>query len=404
MSSRTIRAGGRDIWFGVAALVAGLFLASAGGTMYLIIPASVFPIVMEQLQIGPTAASWIISVMFGVQVLVSVPAGIGIDRLSNRRVVIISTLALATAGIWGWRSALRGDYRLLMFSRVLGGAAIAVVWNVSVNVIRRVVDERKRATVLGVFTASAPAGFVLAHLSGPFIADRLSWAAVFAVPAVLMLVGMLLFAVASHSRDVSGAVTGTPRIADFGRVLTDRRVWSISLVSFLAYSVYVFVNSWVPTFLAQELGLSLGVSGYLVALFPALGILSRSGGGLIADQWFDSRRRPIFLASFLVTAPMVAVIGAVREVAFVLFALVVAGFFVQLGIGLFYAHVGELVEPNVAATAIAVLTGLGFLGSFSAPIIAGGIIEATGSYAPAFGYAITLALLGIALSWWLREP
>lgn len=394
----------QDASLGVGALVAGLFLASAGGTMYLIIPASVLPVVMEQLGIGPTAASWIVSVMFGVQVLVSVPAGIGIDRFSNRRVVVLSTVGLATAGVWGRQAALRGDYWLLMASRVLGGATIAVVWNVSVNVIRRVVVEHLQATVLGVFTASAPTGFVLAHLFGPSMAEQFSWAAVFAVPALLMVVGLIVFAGGSYGRDISGAVTETPRVTDFGRVLTDRRVWSISVLSFLAYSVYVFVNSWVPTYLTQELGLSLGLSGYLVALFPAIGILSRSGGGIIADQLFNSRHRPIFFASFLVSAPMVAVIGTVRGVAFVFLALVVAGFFVQLGIGLFYAHVGELVEPNVAATAIAVLTGLGFLGSFSAPVIAGALIEATGSYVPAFGYAIGMALLGIVLAWRLDEP
>lgn len=371
--------------------------------MYLIIPASVLPVVMEELAIGPTAAGWIISVMFGVQVLVSVPAGIGIDRVSNRLVVLLSTFGLVVACLLGWQSALRGGYWSLMGSRVLGGVAITVVWNVSVNVIQRVVDERRQATVLGVFTASAPFGFVVAHLSGPHIVERLSWAAVFAVPAAIMAVGVAVFAAGSYSRDISGAATETPRVADFGRVLTDRRVWSVSTLAFLAYSVYVFVNSWAPTYLTQELGLSLGQSGYLVALFPALGILSRSGGGMIADQLFGSRRRPVFFASFLVTAPMVAVIGLVREIAFVLLALVVAGFFVQLGIGLFYAHVGELVEPNVAATAIAVLTAMGFFGSFSGPVVAGAIIEATGSYVPAFGYAIGLALLGIALAWRLQE-
>jgi len=390
--------------FGVGALVIGLFLVSAGGAMYIIIPASVLPVVMQQLAIGPTAAGWIISVMFGVQVLVSVPAGVGIDRLSNHRVMVLATFGLVGACVLGWRSALRSDYWSLMGSRVLGGVMVTVTWNVSVNIIRRVVNERRQATVFGLFTASAPFGFVMAHLSGPHIVERLSWAAVFVIPATIMMVGVGVFAVASYRRDISGASTEAPKLPDFRRVLTDRRVWSVSILAFLAYSVYVFVNSWAPTYLTQELGLSLGRSGYFVALFPALGILSRSGGGMIADQLFDSRRRPVFIASFVATAPMVAVIGFAPEIVFVLLALIVAGFFVQLGIGLFYAHIGELVEPNVAATAIAVLTAMGFFGSFSGPVVAGVLIETTGTYAPAFGYAIGLALLGVGLAWRLREP
>lgn len=386
-----------------AGIVLGVMVLTVGGTVYLIAPASVLPVIRRELGIGPAAAGWIISVMFGTQVLVSIPAGIGIDRLNNRRVVVAVAIGFVVASVWSWFSAGNNDYWSLMTSRAFAGALLAVGWNVSVNITRRSVQERRRATVLGVFTTSAPTGFALSHLYAPATVDRLGWNSIFLLPATLAVVGAGIFLVASRNRDLTGDDTRTADIGDFGQVLYNRQLWNVAILSFLAYSVYVFVNSWVPSFLTEEVGLTLGESGHLVALFPAIGIISRSGGGFVADRLFGSRNRPVILASFVVTAPAIVAITVVRRVFFVFLVLALAGLFVQLGIGLFYAYVDQIVQPNVAGTAIAILSTLGFLGSFSAPVVAGVLIEWSQSYTLAFTYATTAALLGVVLAWRLDE-
>lgn len=86
-------------WISSAGIVSGVGLLAVAGTMYLIAPASVLPVVRAELGIGPAAAGWIVSVMFGTQVLVSVPAGIGIDRLDNRRVVVAVAIGFGAASV-----------------------------------------------------------------------------------------------------------------------------------------------------------------------------------------------------------------------------------------------------------------------------------------------------------------
>jgi hypothetical protein len=73
---------------------------------------------------------------------------------------------------------------------------------------------------------------------------------------------------------------------------------------------------------------------------------------------------------------------------------------IQLGIGLLYTYVRTLVAPNVEATAIAFLTAVSLVGSFSAPVIGGVLIGWSGSYLPAFGYVGLVLLGGFALAWW----
>lgn len=197
----------------------------------------------------------------------------------------------------------------------------------------------------------------------------------------------------------SGHATGTqaPTLSDLGRVVTNRRVWTVGLLGFLGYALYLLVNSWAPSYLTDELRLSLGLSGALVALFPAVGVLSRVTGGVLSDTLFNGRRRPVVLLSFLVAAPVIAGFTAIRTVPVVVAALLVAGFAIQLCLGLVFAYVRELVEPAVAATAVAFLTSVGLAGAFIAPIAAGWLIEAS-SYETAFLVAGALGALGALLA------
>jgi MFS family permease len=108
--------------------------------------------------------------------------------------------------------------------------------------------------------------------------------------------------------------------------------------------------------------------------------------------------------SFLVTVPIVVVMVVTETPLVIVVLLVVSGYFVQLGVGLFYTHVRELVGEHVAGSALAVLTMASFTGGFTAPVIAGWLIGVSGSYLTSFGFAFGLALSGVVLAWLAPEP
>jgi MFS family permease len=80
-----------------------------------------------------------------------------------------------------------------------------------------------------------------------------------------------------------------------------------------------------------------------------------------------------------------------------------AGFAIQLTLGLSFQYVRELVDANVAATAVAFQTSVGLAGAFVAPIAGGAVVDAAG-FDIAFLVAGALAILGTALAWWAPEP
>jgi len=383
-------------------LLAGAILMSVALGAYELVPASVTPLVRSSLGIGASAAGLLVSVMFGTAVVASVPVGIVLDRTNSRYAIAAAVGLLLVAGGWGWRAATDGAYWSLVASRVLGGVAYVVVWNAGIDIVGRSFDRARQGTAVAAFTASGPIGFTIGQVAGPVVAQRFGWPAIFPVFTGIACVGLAVFWPTSRG---SGRATGTPAPtpSDLGRVVTDRRVWTVGLLGFLGYALYLFVNSWAPSYLVDDLRLSLGLSGALVALFPAVGVLSRVTGGVVSDTLFGGRRRPVVLLSFIVATPVIAGFTAIRTVPVVVAALLVAGFAVQLCLGLVFAYVRELVEPGVAATAVAFLTSVGLAGAFLSPIAAGRLIEAAG-YEAAFLVAGVLGAVGAILAWYAPEP
>jgi MFS family permease len=83
---------------------------------------------------------------------------------------------------------------------------------------------------------------------------------------------------------------------------------------------------------------------------------------------------------------------------------VTAGAAIHLGIGLLFSYVREVVPEEVAATAVSLLTSVGLFGAFLAPVVAGWLVETTGTFRAAFLAAGAVAVAGVALALLAPEP
>ena len=380
--------------------VAGLFVLSAAAAAYEIAPASVVPLVRGSLGVGPAAAGWLVSVMYATAVIASVPAGVVLERLPVRRAVVGTGLALLVAGAWGWYAAATGAFWSLLVSRVLGGIAYVFVWNAGASLAGQVVEPDLRATAVGVFTASAPVGFALGQFASPLVAETFGWPAILPTYGTIGVVGVAVFLLTTRGSAFE-IERGSPDRAAFLDLFGNGAMWTISVLCFLAFSLYLFLNSWLPSYLTTELDVSLALGGVLTALFPAVGVVSRTSGGVFSDRLFGGRRRPVALLSFGLATPAVAAFTVVDRLVVVVALVVAAGFAVQLAIGLLFSYVTEVVEPEVGATAVSVLTSVGLFGAFLAPVVAGRVIDVAG-YRSAFLLATAVSLAGVAIAW--RAP
>ncbi|NIB99259.1 MFS transporter [Halobacterium sp. R2-5] len=376
----------------VVACVLGTAVASGA---YEIVPASTTPVLVDQLGASAAEVNWLVSVMLGVAVVASVPAGAVVDRFGAPRSFAFATGVFLVGGVASWQFARRGAYWPVLWARVVAGLGFVLVWNTGLTVFGQF---RNAATATGLFTASGPVGFAVGHLTGPTLAAEFGAPAVFLVyPAFFVpaLAGILVF----WPSELSGGGTGElPSLSSVLGVARDRGVLLVCALGFVSYSLYLFVNSWVPTYLTAELSLSLAQSGALTATFPLIGAAARASGGVVTDRLFGGRARPVVLASLVVSGVALAGIALSSTYLVVAAFLLVGGYFVQLSLGLFYGVVPGIVDDADVTTAVALLTSLGLFGAFSAPLIAGELIQATGAYAAAFGYALALTVAGLVFA------
>ncbi|MFB6311596.1 MAG: nitrate/nitrite transporter [Salinirussus sp.] len=386
-------------WIGVAAL----WLLVAAVNCFYVAPSGILPVIMSELSVGPAAASALVSVMFGAQVIVGVPAGLAADRFDRRLGLAGATVFAVITFSASWLAAAAGSFWWLLAGRGVATAAIAAIFTGSVGVTGELVPPDQRGTAVGIITGAPMAGFALGLTTAPIVAEWMGWAAVFGVYTVPAVAACLVFLVVTRNLKIDTADLPTPALPDVGALLSIRSIWIIAVTIFLAYSIFAFVTTWVPTYLAEVHGMTLAAGGLLAATFPAVGAVARGSSGYVSDRLFRRRRRPVALLAFLVTAPSLAALFGADALPVMGLSLVLAGVFVQLGQGLFFVLARELAPPNVAATAVGFTTSVGTLGGFVAPL-AGGVLVEHGGYSAAFGAAVVFAVIGVAVSWFTPEP
>jgi len=367
----------------------GGWLIAVGFTAFLIAPASVVPLFTADFGIDAGSAGLAVSVTYLSWVILQLPGGLLLDRYDNRRLVPVG-VAVYLVGAAG--CALVDSYPAFLAFRIVGGAAAIVIWTGGTNIVSNVFPVDSRALGTSLFVASAPAGFAVAQFVGPRIAAAFGWRAIFPAYWSLSLLGLPVFWWYSTSTRVEAALS----VSGFLSALRNRAVLALAGASFCAYSLFLFFNSWMPTFATDELGIGLAAAGTATALFPLASALARPSGGWLSDR-IGRRRRPVVAASFLLSLPLFLGILRARTAVVFAAAMVAAGFVSQLSIGVLYVYVDELADAASEGTSLAVLTTFSVAGSVVAPALSGWLIASI-SWTAAFVYVGGLGVAGLLLT------
>jgi len=386
----------------IATIAAGWLLLLFVGA-YLITPASILTLVMDDLGVTESTAAALVSMPQVAATVIGIPVGIYLDRVEARTVVPVAAAVLFAGSVGDWFAASEALVPVLIGSRLFAGVGMFVLWVVSINVASSTFPPDRRATATSVIISGYPAGYALGQVATPRLAEIVGWPGVFPVfgGAVLLMSLGLYAAVGRVSR--YRTPTEPMSVLGFKRVLRNRNVWLVVAVTFLGYSLYMVFNSWMPTYLTRQFGVSLADSGTFVALFPAVGILARPAGGWLSDTVLARRRRPVFAASFVGAIVFAVAMFYSTTVAVLVSLLVLAGVFIQLQIGLMYQSVQEFVDPSAAGTVVSLASVAGWLGSFVAPVVAGELVATAGTYGVLFAFAVGLGAAGGLTVWRMAE-
>jgi predicted MFS family arabinose efflux permease len=234
------------------------------------------PFLVADLGLSRAAVGGLVTVSFAVAAVMSMVAGHLVDLWGARRglvvlcgVVLVALVGAAGAPGYGW----------LLVSVAAAGVGQAVA-NPATNVlVAQAVPADRRGTAIGVKQAGVQAAAFLGGLVLPAVAAAAGWRAALRVTALLPLAVLLVvwWWVPRPQRPVTGG-----------------RWWRLSMPSgWLAWLVgfslllgtgLAAVNTYLPLYATQRLGLGTGAGGALLAAFGLTGLLARVWWGRWADR------------------------------------------------------------------------------------------------------------------------
>ena len=288
------------------------------------------------------------------------------------RIRVLTWTILIFAVFTGLCAFAQGYWDLVAY-RILAGLGLGGEYGIGMSLAAEAWPASKRARVSSYVGLGWQTGVLLAAWVTPLLLPVIGWRGMFAVGLLPALVAFIVRRTLDEPEIFVKQHAGK-RENSFRLLVNDGRTLRTSVGIAVLCSVqnfgYYGLITWMPSYLATNLGLSLTKSG----LWTSVTILGMVVGIWVFGQLADRvGRKPMFIAFQVGAVIMVMVYSRVIEPRLLLWAGAIMGIFVNGMIGGYGALISEAYPTAARATAQNVLWNIGrAVGGFG-PVVIGGL-------------------------------
>lgn len=349
------------------------------------------------LAIAPVLVGSLISLVYGVAMLLSLVAGQTLRRYGACRQSQAALVAFALA----CGSAASGSLIGLMLAGLLLGVGYGLINPATSHLLARVAPPERRNIVFSLKQTGVPLGGVLAGLATPALALALGWqAAVGGLALVSLLLAAALVRLRpalDDDRDPAAPVLRRP-LAGLLLVLRLAPLRWLSIAVFFLSAVQLCLSAYLVVFLVEESGFSLVAAGALLAATQAAGFSGRLIWGWLADRLRDGNGVMLGLAGVMLLASIATALVTPDWPLIAVYALFLVFGITAIGWnGVFMAEIARLAPRGEVGNATAGALVPTFGGVLFGPSLFALAYAVIGSYAMTFG-GLALAALAAGLS------
>jgi MFS family permease len=364
----------------------GLFILVTISVTYLIenflrsAASALTPVLINELNITRGAMGFLITGYFLIYGVMQFPAGVLANILGPRRSIVWFTALTCIGSVLFWMSY---RYELLFAAQFIMGVGTSVFYINAVTLISRWFPVNRRATAIGVLSASSGVGAFTSYMGLPLAVTLWGdWRTLYLVMLGVLVVnwGMNFFIIKDGPQNPASPSRGRPNIVGSFREIFHNRAFYPPLLGFMMMGFTFVLYSWINQFLIEDKGLTYIEAGTVSSLGTVAGFIGCLLVGVISDR-LKRRKLPVifFLGVDLLLLSVLIYLPAQLPVpvyAVVWFAMGICGSIWML----FFSIVSEVLPPEIAGIGLGVMNGLSTILSSLATPIYGTLVDVTGSY------------------------
>ncbi|MDA5108007.1 MULTISPECIES: MFS transporter [Brevibacillus] len=379
------------------------------------------PEMMKELGLSKTDIGLLGTVFSWSYALMQLPSGWLIDRFGAKKVYSIAVIwwSLATfmTGAVSKMSSLIG-------ARLLLGIGEAPCFPTAAKITSYWFPKKERGLATGIWDSSSKWGPAIAPPILVFLLISFGWRALFYITGLIGIVFVIFFLIfyknpeksrklspeerAYIQADGAGTEQGIQQSSIKWRTLfTYRSVWGMILGFFCTIWIWNIFLIFLPLYLVEVHHISLKELGIYASIPWIGGIFGNIFGGYLTKKLADKgiaapihAKRMLIGICALAAAVVVVIIPFVHGIVITLTLMTLALCFISAITGSAWALAGDIAPPSMVASVGSIQNFGGYFGGAFSPVVAGMIVDTTGSYVLAFVSGGLIAGCA-ALCYWL---
>lgn len=367
----------------------------------------IYPQISSSLKGGAsdTALGLISSFYFTGYVAMQIPAGLLVDRIGKKKVLIPGFILFGIAAFIISQATTIG---VIYAASLLAGVGCGSFYGSAYSLTSEYIPQAKRSFSTAIVNSGSAVGSGLGLILSSFlVAQRgLPWQTMMYITVALVIIMLIAFqtiikesksdAVAKPAVKEEVKVEAPKEKASMKTLFQPKMLFAYILYFATCYAYYMTVT-WLPSFLGTERGFEGAAIGFSAALVSFASIPGALAFSRLADKFMDHKVRFIVILQFSAAIMLLLTVQATSST-FLLIALIMYGFLGKLAVEpIIISWLGDNAPKVGIGTTLGVFNFFGMMSSIIAPALTGQISDVTGSKVMGFYISVGLLVIGTTL-------
>ena len=360
--------------------------------------------VEEMLKIPASNVQWLTLVFPLIQVILTIPAGIVIDKIGFKWGVGIG--AILTGAFSLLRLAAPGSFDNLLISQIGISLGQPFVLNGITKLATVWFSPREEGTAVGLGTLALFIGMMVALGATPAIVEGLSYTSMLWIYGIAGILGALVFmlAVRSEPRTPSRAAEADLSTASWGGlgvILRNRNFILLGFVTFVGLGGFNGLATWLEKILHDLHNIPMSEGSTISTALIFAGMIGCIVIPLISDK--VRRRKPFLLIGTLLGAICIAAMILIRGYTANMINCIVLGFFLLSTFPVVLTMSAEVTGPRYAGVSVGYLQLLGNLAAVILVPSMEALQSTTGQFVVPLALLAALFVGAFLVSLWIKD-